>query len=82
MPIDVPAAGARLDILVENSGRVNFTTALREERKGITHSVTLAGRELTGWDVVTLPMSTGTVRYSSPHSSSMMVTFQPFGVGQ
>src|SRR4030095_13140491 len=26
-------------------------------RKGITRPVTLAGRELTGWDVVTLPMS-------------------------
>jgi beta-galactosidase len=61
LAIDVPAAGARLDILVENGGRVNFTPALRDERKGITQSVTLAGRELTGWDVVTLPMSSAPV---------------------
>lgn len=48
--LDVPAA-ATLDILVENSGRVNFAKPLRDEEKGITHSVWLAGRELTGWDV-------------------------------
>jgi len=29
-----------------------------------------------------LPILTGTVRYSRPHSSSMMLIFQPFGVGQ
>lgn len=55
--ITLPAAANRLDILVENSGRVNFTKALRGERKGITRSVTLNGRELTGWDVFTLPMT-------------------------
>jgi beta-galactosidase len=55
--IDVPAGPADLDILVENLGRVNFNKALREERKGITTSVTLAGRELTAWDVFPLPMS-------------------------
>ncbi|HVZ77786.1 MAG TPA: beta-galactosidase family protein [Gemmatimonadaceae bacterium] len=55
--VQVPADSARLDILVENGGRVNFTKALRNERKGITQSVTLAGRELTGWLVYPLPMS-------------------------
>jgi beta-galactosidase len=55
--IDAPDSATRLDILVENSGRVNFAKPLRIERKGITHSVTLDGRELTGWDVFTLPMS-------------------------
>jgi hypothetical protein len=29
-----------------------------------------------------LPMFTGWIVYGSPHSSSMMVIFQPFGVGQ
>lgn len=51
-------AGATLDILVENGGRVNFRKELRTERKGITHDVTLGGRTLTGWDMYTLPMST------------------------
>jgi beta-galactosidase len=57
LAIDVPRAGARLDILVENSGRVNFAKPLREERKGITKSVTFRQMELTGWDVFALPMS-------------------------
>ncbi len=56
MPLSVPA-GARLDILVENTGRVNFARALRTEEKGITHSVTFAGTEVSGWDVYTLPMA-------------------------
>ena len=55
--IDSPASGARLDILVENTGRVNFTKVLRDERKGITKSVTLGDAELTGWEVFSLPMS-------------------------
>ena len=55
--IDAPDPATRLDILVENSGRVNFAKPLRTERKGITRSVTLDGRELAGWDVFTLPMS-------------------------
>ena len=57
LPIVLPSSRATLDILVENSGRVNFTKALRDERKGITQSVSFAGRELLGWDVFLLPMS-------------------------
>jgi beta-galactosidase len=53
----VPPAGARLDILVENTGRVNFTVVLRGERKGITKQVTLAGKPLAGWDIYPLPMT-------------------------
>jgi beta-galactosidase len=45
-----------LEILIENSGRVNYTVALRGERKGITHNVTLGGTELTGWNIYSLPM--------------------------
>jgi beta-galactosidase len=56
MPLTAPA-GARLDLLVENSGRVNFAKPLRFEEKGITHSVTLGGRALLGWDVYRLPLS-------------------------
>ena len=57
IPLTVPAH-ARLAILVENSGRVNFSKPLRGEEKGITHSVTLAGRTLTDWNVYSLPMRT------------------------
>jgi beta-galactosidase len=57
LAIETTAADARLDILVENTGRVNFAKPLLEERKGITQSVSLGAMELTGWDVFTLPMS-------------------------
>jgi beta-galactosidase len=56
--ITVSRAGSRLDILMENGGRVNFTKALRTERKGIEHGVTFAGTDLVDWDVYPLPMST------------------------
>ncbi len=46
-----------LDILVENTGRINFGKQLRGEWKGITDSVTLADRALTGWQIYSLPMS-------------------------
>ncbi len=58
LTVEAPAGAARLDILVENTGRVNFTRALRDERKGITQSVSLGGTTLTGWDVYPLPMAT------------------------
>ena len=48
---------ARLDILVENSDRINFSPAMRDEIKGITKSVTLAGQLVTGWQIYTLPMN-------------------------
>ena len=56
LAINGPSAGARLDILVENSGRVNFNKPMREERKGITRAVLLNDKEVTGWTVFTLPM--------------------------
>ncbi len=49
-------AGARLDILVENTSRVNFGLSIGGERAGITKRVTLAGKELTGWEIYRLPM--------------------------
>jgi beta-galactosidase len=55
--LKVPTAGAQLDILVENSGRINFSLVLRGERKGITRQVTFAGKPLLGWDIYTLPMA-------------------------
>jgi beta-galactosidase len=48
--------GARLDILVENDGRINSTRMMREEAKGISGSVTLDEKPLTGWQVYPLPM--------------------------
>jgi beta-galactosidase len=46
----------QLDILVEGTGRINFSTELRNERQGINGAVTLAGYEVTGWQVFPLLM--------------------------
>jgi beta-galactosidase len=45
-----------LSILVEATGRINYGDKLRSERQGINGPVTLAGRELRGWNVWRLPM--------------------------
>jgi beta-galactosidase len=50
-------AGAQLDILVENTGRVNFGKAINGERAGITKQVTLAGKPLLGWEIYPLTMT-------------------------
>ncbi|MGO9272776.1 MAG: glycoside hydrolase family 35 protein [Terriglobia bacterium] len=50
-------AGVPLDILVENMGRVNFGPHLVDDRKGITERVTLDGKELTGWEIYSLPLT-------------------------
>jgi beta-galactosidase len=65
MPIHSAATEVTLDILVENTGRINFTKALRKERKGITESVTLDGHEIHGWEMYPLPMTAlGNVRFN------------------
>jgi beta-galactosidase len=50
-------AGQRLDVLVENTGRVNFTTQIRKERAGILGDVRLDGKKLQGWETVSLPLN-------------------------
>jgi beta-galactosidase len=47
---------ATLDIVVENTGRVNFTKVIRGERKGILGNVTIAGKEPAHWQIYSLPM--------------------------
>jgi len=58
LQVTTPRDGVTLDILVENTGRVNFTKALRNERKGISGGVTLDGVPLHGWSAFTLSMLT------------------------
>lgn len=48
-------AGSRLDILVENLGRINFGKYLLDNKKGITGQVTLSGEMLLGWKMYSLP---------------------------
>jgi len=56
LPLDAPA-GAMLDLLVENDGRVNSTRMMRHAAKGLPAGVTLDGQTLTNWQVFPLPMS-------------------------
>ena len=66
--LSLPVANhaATLDILVENSGRVNFTKAIRGERKGITGQVTVGGKQLRHWQIFSLPMDDlGRLQFSS-----------------
>lgn len=48
--------GDTLDILVESTARINFSKELLGERQGINGPVMLAGREIRGWQVFSLPM--------------------------
>ena len=47
---------AELEVLVENTGRVNYTRAMLGERKGIIGHVMLGGTELRNWAIFSLPM--------------------------
>jgi beta-galactosidase len=57
MPLHVAYAGQHLDILVENSGRVNFSLVLRGERSGITKQILWRGEPVEGWSIYPLPMT-------------------------
>lgn len=48
---------ARLDLLVENTGRVNFTAAIRTEQAGITKQVLYQGKVLQEWQIYPLPFA-------------------------
>ncbi|WP_435130598.1 beta-galactosidase [Actinacidiphila sp. bgisy144] len=52
----VPRAGARLEVLVENQGRVNYGQALHD-RKGLLGEVRLDGEVLRGWTSRPLPLT-------------------------
>lgn len=62
-----PGVGGReLEILVENTGRVNYTEVIRGERKGITSKVMLSGAELCDWKIYSLPMqNTAALKYKA-----------------
>jgi len=56
LPLHVAHSGQRLDILVEDSGRVNFSIVIRGERAGITKQVLWQGKPLQDWSIYPLPM--------------------------
>jgi beta-galactosidase len=54
--LDAPAGSHMLDVLVENTGRINFGARLPDGRAGIVDPVSLNGKALTGWKIYSLPM--------------------------
>jgi beta-galactosidase len=55
LALSLPSGSARLDILVENMGRVNFGPQLMD-RKGILDGVLLGGHYLFDWEIFRLPL--------------------------
>lgn len=55
LELAVPKAGAVLQILVENLGRINFGKYLLQNKKGINGSVSFDGRELKNWKMASMP---------------------------
>ena len=54
--MDVPAGEHTLDILVENTGRVNYGPHMDDGRAGLLDAVMLGDETLHGWQVFPLPM--------------------------
>jgi beta-galactosidase len=54
--VEIPAGTRTLDILVENTGRINFGPHLSDGRAGIIGSVQLNGRALDAWKMYSLSM--------------------------
>jgi beta-galactosidase len=54
--VDIANNDTRLDVLVENTGRVNYGDGIRFEWKGIRGSVMLGGHTITNWKMYSLPM--------------------------
>ena len=76
--ITSPEDSARLDILVENTGRINYDTLVPHNRQGITRAVTFGGDTLRGWDLYTLPLDDPN---RAPFTSDS-TTARPFTVGR
>lgn len=57
LSVTLPKGKVRLDILVENQGRINFGPNLLKNKKGITESVSFAGREVKNWTMFKLPFN-------------------------
>lgn len=59
LPVNIvlPKGKVQIDILVENLGRINFGPFLLQNKKGVTESVLLNGKEIYNWEMYRLPFS-------------------------
>jgi len=57
LPVALGAGAHTLDVLVENTGRINYGPHLADGRAGLVDPVLLDGKELHGWQAYPLPMT-------------------------
>jgi beta-galactosidase len=57
LKLTLPAGRVKLDILVENLGRINFGPYLLKNKKGITENVQFNGKQVYNWAMYSLPFS-------------------------
>jgi len=70
----LPSGKVKLDILVENLGRVNFGPYLLQNKKGITESVFFNGKEVYNWAMYSLPFSkVNAITYATKKAVDMPV---------
>jgi beta-galactosidase len=75
VPLKITGAAAQLDILVENSGRINYGSQMISNRKGILGSVTLGDQELRGWEMFKLPFDRVPERVRIARAASSIAPF-------
>ncbi|WP_336773756.1 glycoside hydrolase family 35 protein [Paenibacillus sp. MMO-58] len=76
--ISVPREGARLDVLVENMGRVNYGPYLRDH-KGITEGVLIDNQFQSNWTVTLLPIESEQLERVQYESVEVTAARQPDG---
>lgn len=57
LPLEVPATGGVLEILVENTGRINYGPQFGRDPKGLPGGVCIGWQMLTGFDVWNLELN-------------------------
>jgi beta-galactosidase len=64
--LNLPPDKVKLDILVENLGRINFGPYLLKNKKGITESVIFDGKPIENWAMYGLPFKdVNNIRYKA-----------------
>lgn len=56
VPVKLPAGSHKLDLLMENMGRINYGKFMNDERKGLAGPITLGGKDLGPFEHIGLPM--------------------------
>ncbi|MGV3614479.1 MAG: beta-galactosidase [Fimbriimonas sp.] len=57
MDLQIPRAGAQVDLVVEGLSRVNFGSLIPTERKGLEGPVTLGGTPITRWEHIFMELA-------------------------